>query len=42
MLQPRILVHGHVHMEYGRIEREHAHSSGTRVINACGSQIIEL
>ena len=24
MLQPRILVHGHVHMEYGRIEREHA------------------
>lgn len=42
MLQPRILVHGHVHMEYGRIEREHAHPSGTRVINACGSQIIEL
>ena len=42
MLHPRYLIHGHVHLEYGRIERERVHACGTRIVNACGSQIIEL
>ncbi|OUN89103.1 metallophosphoesterase family protein [[Collinsella] massiliensis] len=42
MLRPRLLVHGHVHMEYGRIERERDHPSGARLVNACGSRIIEF
>lgn len=42
IVHPTIMVHGHVHMNYGRIERERNHPSGTRIINACGAQIFEI
>ena len=35
-LKPRLLLHGHVHMNYGMVERERAHPSGTRLVNAYG------
>lgn len=41
-LKPALMLHGHVHMEYGRIEREHVHPSGTRIINVCGHQFIDI
>jgi Icc-related predicted phosphoesterase len=41
-IAPRYLLHGHVHMGYGRIEREHVHPSGTRILNVCGSQIVDV
>ena len=41
-LRPRLLVHGHVHMEYGRIRRVREHPSGALVVNACGSQVLEV
>lgn len=37
LLHPRILLHGHVHMEYGMVSREVAHPSGTRIVNASQS-----
>ena len=40
--QPAYHFYGHVHKEYGRFERELAHPSGTRLINACGYCIAEL
>ena len=40
--QPKYMVHGHVHTNYGRIKREYDHPSGTKIINACGYQIIEI
>ena len=33
--------YGHVHMEYGRIERETMHPTGTRLINCSGGYILE-
>lgn len=39
---PKVMLHGHVHMSYGRIQREIEHPSGTRIINACGYQIISI
>lgn len=42
IVHPTIMVHGHVHMSYGRIERERNHPSGTHIINACGAQIFEI
>lgn len=42
MLHPRYLVHGHIHMEYGRIERRRVHPAGTKLVNACGAQFIEV
>ena len=41
-LRPRLLVHGHVHMEYGRVRRVREHPSGALVVNACGSQVLEV
>lgn len=41
-LKPAYMLHGHIHMEYGRFERERIHSSGTRIINVCGAQIIDI
>lgn len=41
-VRPQVMVHGHVHMEYGRVARELAHPSGTRLLNACGFQEFEL
>ena len=40
--RPRYLLHGHIHMNYGRIRRRLEHPSGTAVINVCGYQIIKL
>lgn len=42
VLKPHTMVHGHVHREYGRIARTGRHPSGTRILNACGSQIFEV
>ena len=42
MYHPDYMIHGHVHMNYGRIVREHDHPSGTKIINACGFQIIDI
>ena len=41
-LHPKVMLHGHVHVDYGMIERERLHPSGTRLVNACGWQEIEL
>lgn len=42
MLEPRYLLHGHVHMEYGRIDRTVEHPTGTRIVNTCGHAFIEV
>ena len=39
---PRYLLHGHVHMEYGRIERVREHPCGTTIVNVCGSYVLEI
>lgn len=39
---PKLMLHGHVHTNYGRIEVERMHPSGTRMINACGFRIIDI
>ena len=41
-LRPRFLLHGHVHAQYGRIERVRLHPAGTTVVNVCGSQVIDF
>lgn len=41
-LHPAIMLHGHVHLNYGVVERERVHPSGTRLLNAYGWQEIEL
>ena len=41
-LHPKVMLHGHVHLDYGMIERERTHPSGTRLINAFGWHEIEL
>lgn len=40
--KPAFMLHGHVHTNYGRIKREYDHPSGTKIINTCGYQIIEI
>ena len=40
-LRPAFMLHGHVHLSYGRVSRELAHPCGTRVINACGGYIFD-
>lgn len=40
--RPRYLVHGHVHLNYGRIERVREHACGTTIVNAFGSHVIEI
>ena len=40
--KPKYMLHGHVHTNYGRITREHAHPCGTKIINCCGSQMIDI
>ena len=39
---PEYMLHGHVHMNYGRIKRTCDHPSGTRIVNAYGFQIIDI
>ena len=38
--RPKYMLHGHVHPAYGRIKREHDHTSGTKIINVCGYKFI--
>ena len=40
--RPTLMLHGHIHVQYGHIQRELIHPSGTRIINVCGSQLIEF
>lgn len=41
-LQPQAMLHGHVHLSYGQVQRELQHRSGTRVINACGHTYLDI
>ena len=41
-LHPQIMLHGHVHLNYDRIERERMHPSGTKLVNAYGWYEFEL
>ena len=41
-LHPQLMLHGHVHLDYGMLERERVPPSGTRLGNAFGWQEIEL
>ena len=38
----RYLLHGHVHLQYGRIERVREHPSGATIINTCGSYVLDI
>ena len=40
--KPKYMLHGHVHPPYGRIRREHVHTSGTRILNVCGYKLLEV
>ena len=40
-LKPTYLLHGHVHMNYGRVQRSLEHPCGTKVVNAYGGYIID-
>ncbi len=39
---PALMVHGHIHKEYGGFRRELAHPAGTRIVNAYDYQILEI
>ena len=41
-LHPKVMLHGHVHLDYDLLERERVHPSGTRLVNCFGWQEIEL
>lgn len=41
-LKPAFMFHGHIHMNYGRVERVRKHPCGTTVVNACGAQILDI
>ena len=41
-VHPKLMLHGHVHLNYGRIERERTHPSGTRLVNAYRWHEVEL
>jgi Icc-related predicted phosphoesterase len=41
-VHPKLMLHGHVHLNYGVIERERTHPSGTRLVNAYGWHEVEL
>ncbi|MBP3870250.1 MAG: metallophosphoesterase family protein [Faecalicoccus sp.] len=40
--KPKYMLHGHVHLNYGRLQSQYQHPSGTKIINVYGYQIIEL
>lgn len=40
--RPFALVHGHVHMSYGRVARELEHPSGAVLVNAYGSYLLDI
>ena len=39
---PQLHCYGHVHREYGRLERQVRHPSGTLLVNGSGHQIIDF
>ena len=41
-VHPALMLYGHVHLNYGMLERRRSHPSGTELINAYGWQEIEL
>ena len=41
-LKPQVMIHGHVHLDYGRIPVRRVHPSGTQLVNACGSHVVEV
>lgn len=41
-LHPKLMLHGHVHLDYDLIARERTHPSGARLVNAFRWQEIEL
>lgn len=41
-VRPKLMLHGHVHLNYGMLKREYLHPSGTKIINAYAWQEIEL
>lgn len=41
-LRPAYLLHGHVHLNYGRVARTLVHPCGTVVVNACGGHIFDF
>ena len=40
-VQPRYLLHGHIHAEYGSFQRERTHPSGTQIINCYDRYILD-
>ena len=40
--RPQLMLHGHIHLDYGRIERERLHPAGTRMVNAFASCALDL
>ena len=40
--KPAYMFHGHVHSNYGRVQLNHEHPSGTKIINACGFKIVDI
>ncbi|MBQ9007269.1 MAG: metallophosphoesterase family protein [Atopobiaceae bacterium] len=41
-VHPHLMLHGHVHLDYAMVDRERMHPSGTRIVNVCGWQVLEL
>jgi Icc-related predicted phosphoesterase len=41
-LHPKVMLHGHVHLNYAMLERERMHPSGTRLVNAFAWHEFEL
>ncbi|MBQ9057779.1 MAG: metallophosphoesterase [Atopobiaceae bacterium] len=41
-LKPKLMLYGHVHLNYGMVERSMVHPSGTMIVNAYGHQLINL
>ena len=39
---PLLMLHGHVHKQYGHFKREIEHPSGTRIVNASGYYLLEI
>ena len=40
--KPLYMLHGHVHMQYGRVARSLEHPCGTTIVNACGSFTLDI
>lgn len=42
LLRPKLMLCGHVHLDYGLVGRERTHPSGTRIVNAFGHWEVDL